>query len=166
MAKKYALSYYYVTPEDLERIKTFMAVSADTEKALVTQFVRGWISKNREYYLDLARRDSKAREITLSQWAETVYHRGFDALPDYRRDVGEIAPNPLRDVVLPPNVQRRQLSNISLGAQNYCFFLLAVNYDREGVVGFISRVVREHIQRNWDTLYAPQIAAENFENWI
>lgn len=165
VAKRYSIAYYYVSPEDLECIKAFLALSGDSEKSLITQFVRGWLSKNRDYYLDLASRDSEARQIPFSQWAETVYNEGFDALPNYKQSIGEIPPNPLRDVVLPVNVERRQISYITLGVQNYCLFLFAINFDREGAVRFVSRVVKEHLQRNWEKLYAPQVAAENFQNW-
>ncbi|WP_245912370.1 hypothetical protein [Brunnivagina elsteri] len=43
---------------------------------------------------------------------------------------------------------------------------IVVYYDRDGAIGFVSRIVKEHLDRNWDKLYAPQVEAENFETWI
>lgn len=163
---KVNFGYYYVSPEDAERIEAFKKVSFDTETTLIMQYIRGWIGRNRDYYLQLARIDAAAREISFSQLAETVYKEGVEALPPHNREISNIPPSPLRDVALPPNVIKRKVSPIGLGVQNLVLFRIGIYYDRGDTVGFVSRIVKEHLDRNWDKLYASQVAAENFENWV
>jgi hypothetical protein len=63
-------------------------------------------------------------------------------------------------------MKRRWLNYIELGRQNIALFKVAVFYDGNGVIKFISRIVQEHIDRNWDTLYAAQVAAEHNNDWL
>ncbi|KYC34579.1 transposase [Scytonema hofmannii PCC 7110] len=164
---KYPLSYYYVSPKNAERIESFRELSGDSEKSLISQYVRGWIGRNRDYYLQLARIDAAAREISFRQWGETVFKDGIEALPDYKQEVTNLPPNPLWDVTLSSDATvRRQLNYITLGTQNLVLLKVGIYYDRDGAIGFISRIVKEHLDRNWDKLYAPQVEAENFENWV
>lgn len=165
MAHKFLIAYYYVSPQDEERIEAFRTVAGDTEKSLVTQFVRGWISRNRDYYLQLARMDAEAREMSFRDWGESVLNLGVEGLPDYKHEIKDIPPNPLRDIVLPPSVGRRALNYISLGTQNLVLLRVGILYDRDNAIGFVSRIIKEHLDRNWEKLYQPQIDAENFENW-
>jgi hypothetical protein len=163
---KYNLGYYYVSPQDAEKMEAFRKLSGDAETTLITQYVRGWIGRNRDYYLQLARTDAAARETSFSHWGETVYKEGIEALPPYKKDIGNIPPNPLRDVALPPNVIKKQVSPIYLGTQNLVLLKVGIYYDRDSSVGFVSRIIQEHLDRNWDKLYLPQVLAENFSNWV
>jgi hypothetical protein len=43
------------------------------------------------------------------------------------------------------------------------FLRVAILYDRDSSINFVSRIVREHLSRNWAKLYAPQVEAEDFE---
>jgi hypothetical protein len=167
LMNKYPLSYYYVSPQDGKRIDSFRELSGDSEKALVTQYVRGWIARNRDYYLHLAKTDAAAREISFRQWGEAVFKDGVECLPAYKQEVKNLPSNPLWDISLAPDAtERRALNYITLGTQNLVLLKIAVYYDRDGAIGFVSRIVKEHLDRNWDKLYAPQIEAENFETWI
>lgn len=164
VARKFLIAYYYVSPPDWERIEAFRTLSGDSEKNLITQYVRGWIGRNRDYYLDLARRDAVARGIPFQQWGETVVESSIDELPPYQQEIS-IAPNPLRDIALSPEPLRRPLNYILLGTQNLALLKIGIHHDRDNAIGFVSRIVKEHLDRNWDKLYASQVAAENFENW-
>jgi hypothetical protein len=164
VAQKFLIAYYYVSPNDWEKIEGFRALSGDSEKNLITQYVRGWIGRNRDYYLDLARRDGAARGISFRQWGEIVVQSGVDELPPYQKEIN-IPINPLRDVVLLPETIRRPLNYILLGTQNLALLKIAIHHDRDNAIGFVSRIVKEHLDRNWTKLYAPQVEAENFENW-
>ncbi len=163
---KYNLGYYYVSPLDAERMEAFRKMSADAETTLITQYIRGWIGRNRDYYLTIARIDAASRGISFRSWGETVYNQGIEALPPYKGDIGDIPPNPLRDVALLPNAVKKLVSPIYLGTQNLVLLKVGIYYDRDSSVGFVSRIIREHLDRNWEKLYAPQVAAENFENWV
>ncbi|MBN3871648.1 transposase [Nostoc sp. JL33] len=167
MAHKFFLSYYYVSPQDAERIDTFRQVSGDTEKTLITQFVRGELGRNRDSYLKLARFDAQMREIPFREWGEIVVLQGMEALPPYRHELRDIPETPLKDVVLPPNTEliRRGINHIMLGTLNLALYRVAVHYDRDNAIGVTSKIVRKHFDQNWDKLYLPQVKAESFENW-
>jgi hypothetical protein len=165
MAERFIISYYYVSPQDAERIDAFRECSGDSEKTLITQYVRGWIGRNRDYYLDLARKDAAAREISFREWGEIVVNQGIETLPVYKQELNKIPPSPLRDVVLPPSAERKALNYISLGKQNLALLRVGVHYDRDNAIGFVSRIVKEHLDQNWEKLYASQVEAENFEHW-
>lgn len=165
MAERFIISYYYVSPQDSEKIAAFRECSGDSEKTLITQYVRGWIGRNRDYYLDLARKDAAARKISFQHWGETVVQQGIEALPPYQQELTNISPSPLRDVALAPSAERKALNYLSLGKQNLALLRVGVHYDRDNAIGFVSRIVKEHLDRNWDKLYASQVEAENFENW-
>jgi hypothetical protein len=165
MTEKFTLTYYYISPQDSERIEQFKSCSGDSEKILVTQYVRGWLGRNRDYYLDLARMDAEARGIPFREWGETVVNKGVEALPGYKKEIGDIPPNPLRDIALSPDVIRKGINYIALGKQNLALLKVGVLYDRDNAIGFISRIIKEHLTRNWEKLYLPQVEAENFENW-
>ncbi|NEP01357.1 MAG: transposase [Symploca sp. SIO2E9] len=165
MVWRFSVTYYYVSPQNAERIDAFRELSGDSEKGLITQFVRGWIGINRKYYLDLAKKDASARDISFKQWGETVVKEGIEFLPRYNHEIKDIPPNPLRDVALSPDVIRKGINYISLGTQNLALLRVGIHYDRDNAIGFVSRIVKEHLDRNWDRLYASQVEAENFENW-
>jgi len=165
VAERFIISYYYVSPQDSERIDAFRECSGDSEKTLITQYVRGWLGRNRDYYLDLARKDAESREISFQKWGETVVYQGIEALPPYQQELKGIPPSPLRDIALSPSVERKALNYLSLGKQNLALLKVGIHYDRDNAIGFVSRIVKEHLDRNWDKLYASQVEAENFETW-
>jgi hypothetical protein len=165
MAERFILTYYYVSPQDSKRIEDFKNCSGDSEKTLVTQYVRGWLGRNRDYYLKLARMDADARGIAFRQWGETIVKEGIEALPHYKQEIKDIPPNPLRDIALSPDVIRKGINYIVLGTQNLALLRVGILYDRDSSINFVSRIVKEHLDRNWEKLYLPQVEAENFENW-
>lgn len=166
MAHKFYISYYYVSPQDAERIDTFRQVSGDTEKTLITQFTRGFIGIHRPKYLQLARFDAQMREMSFREWGEIVVAEGMEALPPYRCELKDIPENPLKDVALSPTeLVRRGINHIMLGTQNLALLRVGIHYDRDNSIGYISRIVKEHFDRQWEKLYLPQIQAESFENW-
>jgi len=165
MSRRLTIPYYYVTPGDLEKLHSFKTVSGDKETTLVTQFVRGWISRNRDYYLNLARMDAEAREVSFSEWGQIVVEKGgIEELPPPRREI-VVPPSPLRDIVLPENTGQQKLNYIFLGNQNVALVKVGVYYERVNLINFVSRIVREHMERNWEKLYLPQVEAEDFNNW-
>lgn len=165
MAEKFTLTYYYISPQDLKRIEEFKNCAGDSEKTLITQYVRGWLSKNRDYYLDLARMDAEARGISFRHWGETVVSEGVEALPPYQKEIQEIPPNPLGTIALTPDAIRKGINYILLGKQNIALLRVGILYDRDNSIGFVSRIIKEHLSRNWEKLYLPQVEAEDFENW-
>lgn len=164
MANKFMIAYYYVSPEHEQNIEAFKQASGDAEKTLIMQYVRGWIGKNRTSYLDLAKFDIDARGMVPSEWAEVILHQGMEYLPPYVKEI-QVPHNPLINIVLPQNLVKRGLNYFHLSTQNLILLRLAIHYDRDNAIGFISRIVKEHLDRNWDNLYAPQVAGEDLRDW-
>jgi hypothetical protein len=172
MAHKFNIAYIYLSPLDADRMTSFRLVSGDSEKTLVTQYVRGWIARNRDYYLELAREDASVRGMEFSKWGQVVVAKGMKGLPEIS-NTSTCTPvqekmssrNPLATIPNPHDSIRKSLNYIELGTQNIALLRCAIFYDNNSAIDFVSRVVREHLQRNWNNLYESQIRAENFDNW-
>jgi hypothetical protein len=90
----------------------------------------------------------------------------MEALPPYKCELLNIPENPLKDVALAPTeLTRRGINHIMLGTQNLALLRVGIHYDRDNSIGYVSRIVKEHFDRQWDKLYLPQVQAESFENW-
>ncbi|MBW4689675.1 MAG: transposase [Komarekiella atlantica HA4396-MV6] len=168
MAYQFPLSYYYVTEQDDKRLEKFSEASGDSRQTLIMQYVRGWLGRHRLYYVALSRLDIAHRQINEDQWVETVVNQGFDALPEYKTPIvdGEIPPNPLAHIVLPGNMVRRDINYIALTKQNYLLLRTAIYFDTSKIAQYISKIIYEQLARNWDNLYAAQVAAENSNDWL
>jgi hypothetical protein len=151
LAQDFPISYYYLTPEDYEKVQIFCKISGDKEPGLINQYVRGFIGRNRNYFLELAKLDAVARGLTSEQWVDIILSEGMKGMPSYQGEIGseEIPKNPLAHIVAPSGSDKvkRTLNYITLAAQNVAFLQLGIFYDRDSIAGYISRVVREHIVR-------------------
>ncbi|MBN3948446.1 MAG: transposase [Nostoc sp. NMS7] len=168
MAYQFNLSYYYVTPENNEKLDIFSKASGDSRQTLIMQYVRGWLGRNRPYYTNLARLDFTKREIEASEWIDVVINQGFEGLPDYRSPIqdGDVPPNPLGHIVLLGVMDKQVINYIHLTKQNYILLKTAIYFDGSRIAQYLSKIIHEHLQRNWDALYAPQIKAENSNDWL
>ncbi len=167
-ATNYPLGYYYVTTDHAKKIDDFKRTSGDMETVLITQYVRGWLGKNRNFCLDLAKTDADSRGMIFSDWAKSVYEEGFKKLPPLKKELNPPS-SPLKSIHLTAKEElvRRKINNLTLGVQNLVFFKLIENYYYRGkTIDFVSDIVAEHLDRLWDNLYASQVAANDFNNWI
>lgn len=168
MTRRLSLTYYFVSKQNDERLHSFMAVSGDSLKILVQQYVRGWLSRNREIYMELAHYDAERRNLKFPTWASMVVEGGMHVLPQPVKEIDFTVVNPLANVVRPEpsnGAVKHTLNYINLATQNLILFKVANYYDQDSQIGFISRIIQEHLDRNWEKLYQPQIDAERFENW-
>lgn len=176
--------YYYISEADLARIEAFRVASGDKEKVLLNQYVRGWLGRNRDRLMRLAVADCDHRNATMteseretlpensegervlsfSQWGRIVVGKGYKALP------GQPLPQPLEPeplmlnrVALPKT--KRNVNSITLSQQNLALLRVAVFYAGCSLVEYLSRVVAEHLSRNWDKLYASQVEADDISTW-
>lgn len=168
MAYQFPLSYYYVTEQDDQRLDLFSQASGDSRQTLIMQYVRGWLSGNRSYYVALAQLDIAKRQMNEDDWVNIVINEGFDALPEYKIPIveGEIPNNPLNYFPFPKNVIRRDINYINLTKQNYILLKTAIYFDNSKIAQFISKIIYEQLLRNWENLYYPQITAETSNNWL
>lgn len=164
----YFLGYYYVSADHAKKIDDFKRTSADKETVLINQFVRGWLGKNRGFCLDLARFDAAAREMKFGEWAKFVHEKSMRELPLPKQEL-KLPLSPLAHINLPAKEElvRRKVNNIVLGVQNLVLFKLIEYYFYGGKpIDFVSDIVTEHLDRLWEPLYASQVAADNFDNWV
>lgn len=167
-ATNYPLGYYYVTPDHAKKIDDFKWTSADMETVLVNQFVRGWLGKNRDFCHGLAKSDAVARGMKFSDWARFVYTEGLQELPPYK-DEFKLSGLPLQsmNLTIKEHLVRRKVNNLTLGVQNVVFFKLIEHHYYTGkTIDFVSDIVADHLNRLWEPLYASQIAANDFDNWV
>lgn len=167
-AVNHYLGYYYVTADHAAKIDEFRRTSGDMEKVLIAQYVRGWLGKNRDFCLDLGRSDAFARGMQFSDWAEFVYQKSIQELPPPKHEV-KLPPSPLANINLPAKEQlvRRKVNNLTLGVQNVVLFkLIDYYYYGDRRIDLVSDIVAEHLNRLWEPLYASQVAANDFSNWI
>ncbi|PHJ64993.1 hypothetical protein VF04_04205 [Nostoc linckia z7] len=168
MAYQFSLTYYYITQEHDDYLTSFSEASGDSRQTLVMQYVRGWLGRNRKYYEQLAKIDVAKREMDIDEWVNVVINDGFAGMPDYRYPIadGDIPPNPLGHIVLPGNMERRDINYIHLTKQNYILLRTGIHFDGGRIAHFMSKVVHEHLFRNWQVLYLPQIQAETSNDWL
>lgn len=167
-AVNYFLGYYYVSADHASKLDEFKKTSGDMETVLITQYVRGWLGKNRSFCQDLAKSDAAVRGMKYSDWAKCVYGEGFKKLPPHKSEF-TIPALPLKSINLADKEQllRRKVNNLTLGVQNIVFFKLVENYYYNGkTIELVSDIVAEHLNRLWEPLYASQVAANDFSNWI
>ena len=98
-ATNYPLGYYYVTTDHAKKIDDFKRTSGDMETVLITQYVRGWLGKNRNFCLDLAKTDADSRGMIFSDWAKSVYEEGFKKLPPLKKELNPPS-SPLKSIHL------------------------------------------------------------------
>lgn len=168
MAYRFSLSRYYVTPEHDKKLEDFSSASGDSRQTLIMQYVRGWIGRNRSYYKHLAVLDLQKREMPPDVWVQIVLDEGFKELPPYKAQIleDEVPKNPLAHIVLPDEMLDKQSNYFPLTRQNYLLLLTAIHFDGSSATRFISKIIYEHLDRNWNALYASQVAAETSNNWL
>lgn len=171
VAQTFSASYYYASPEDHEKIQLFLKVSGDSESGLVNQYTRGFIGIHREsYFKPLAKLDAWARGLTSEEWVSIILTSGMEGMPGYQReiDINQMPHNPLTLVNVPPQETRlrRSLNGLKLSAQNKAYLLLGNYYDKDSTSGYLSRIVKEHLERNWQKLYVPQVEAAQSKTWF
>lgn len=145
-------------------------MSGDKESGLVNQYVRGFISLHRDYYLALASLDARYRGLSSEKWVDIILAKGMKGMPDYQEQPNgdEFPKNPLSHIIAPAGDDKvmRSLNFITLGAHNFAFLHVGIFYDQGGIAGYVSRIIREHIIRRWDTSYVPQIEAAKSKKWF
>ncbi|NDJ20995.1 transposase [Nostoc sp. B(2019)] len=168
MAYQFSLSRYYVTPENDEKLEAFSDASGDSRQTLIMQYTRGWLGRNRVYYTQLAILDLRKREISASEWVQIVLGEGFKGLPPYKNPIleDEVSKDPLAHIILPDGVLEKQSNYFALTRQNYLLLRTAIHFDGSSATRFISKIIHEHLIRNWDSLYAAQVVAETSNDWL
>lgn len=170
LAQDFSISYYYLTPEDYEKVQIFCKISGDKESGLINQYVRGFIGRHRSYFLELAKFDAGARGLNSERWVDIILSDGMKGMPPYQSEIKseDIPKNPLAHIAAPAGDDRvkRVLNYISLAAQNAAFLQLGIYYDHDSIAGYISRIAREHLVRNWDALYLRQVEAAQSKVWF
>jgi hypothetical protein len=166
---RFNLSRYYITEENDKRLLEFSKASGDTRQTLIMQFTRGWLGRHRDYFISLAKLDYSKRGMTHDGWALIVVDKGFDGLPDYKSIIeeGEMpSANSLPRVVLPTGMIEKSINYINLSRQNYILLRTAIYFDGGSIATYISKIIHEHLERNWHKLYVPQMEAENSNQWL
>ena len=155
-----------ITSENLEKFERYRNAAGDDTVDVVSQFVRGWLTRYRKYYDDLVRLDASLRGISYREYGELLFN---DAeLPNYLNGNGltRDTDNPLFEIVLPQTSQTINVAKIPLNNHNNVLIRCACMYDGDSRRGWISRVVHSNLSRRWHERYKYQVEMEQFSNWI
>jgi hypothetical protein len=168
MAHNISIPRYYITKADNKRMKEFENISGDSRYQLINQFVRGLLSKHRDYYVSLAKMDRESRGITPQAWIETIMSEGYEGLPPCREPISPpIESDPLFKIELPDKCLQMCGNYIKLSQQNCLLFKTMVYYSPDGTIAkTIGRIIREHVERTWYKIYYPQVKAANSSDWL
>lgn len=146
----------------------FERASGDRRYPLIGQYIRGFMSKHRPYYIELARNDVKARGMNPHDWAATVIHGGYKDLPPYLDPEyqADTSADPLARVKLADDCLSKVGNYIMLTRQNYILMQTLFHYGGDKQAKLIGLIIREHIERNWRDLYNEQLIANSNYDWL
>ncbi|BAY11172.1 hypothetical protein [Calothrix sp. NIES-2098] len=164
MSIKYHLGYYCLPIDYYQLIDKFLESSGDNEKRIITEYLCDWIDCNREYYLDLAKKDAQSRNISFSEWGKIVVDRGMKALTSYKQPLVELHISPLPPTLSDRYLLKRSITYITISKQNCALLDCAIHYDNDTKVSWISRVINKYIEDK-ALGYIAQIEADDLATW-
>ena len=168
MSHNLRIPRYYITKADDKRMSEFEAISGDSRYQLINQFIRGLLTKHRDYYVCLAKMDREARELDPQRWIDIIMAEGYEGLPPYRKPISPpVEADPLLKIDLPDNCMQMFGNYVKLSQQNYLLVKTLVHYSPEGSLAkSVGRIIREHIDRSWYKIYYPQVKAADSSTWL
>lgn len=168
MAHNIRIPRYYITKIDNKRMREFEAISGDSRYQLINQFIRGLLSKHRDYYVLLAKMDREARGISPQKWIDIIMSEGYEGLPPYQEVVSPpLEADPLFRIELPDNALQMCGNYVKLSQQNCLLFKTLVHYSPEGTMAkAVGKIIREHVDRTWYKIYYPQVKAADSSDWL
>lgn len=164
MSERISLTYYYVSPKNHVRIENIKRLTGGTEKGILTEFVREYILLRKEDLLKFAAEDAESKNISLGVWGKTIFEFGINGLPKSSKKPNKVY-DPLQNYSLIGSEIRRPINYITLGKLNAVLYKILMHINEVNSVELTTKIVIEHLDRNWESLYIPQLMAEKFENW-
>lgn len=151
------INYIYMDVQTAERFKTVSDSLGWAYRSLAQQCIHGFLGKYREFYATAASEDCKARNLTEKEYYLAL-EKG-DELPKYKENKPVWINTPLSKVPAPPNTQanRYRYNTISLSDHNAVCLKVAQIVHEVPLTVLISRIIKDHFERYWESNYLPQI---------
>jgi hypothetical protein len=160
----FSISYLHLDPLCADRINQFCLVSGDSKKTFISQQIRGWLKRNRDYYFALLDADIQARNIDRQEWVRIVSEGLYESLPAPVKHI-DLKSDPILEVSLPDELDKFFISSITLSRLNYVLLRNGIHHSRISTVSFLSRVITDHLNRRWSDLYEPHVLKQDIKNW-
>lgn len=151
------VNYIYMDVPTAERFKTVSESLGWAYRSLAQQCVHGFLGKYRGFYAAAAKEDYQARELTEREYYLAL-EKG-EELPDYKSERPLWTDTPLSKVPAPPSTQanRYRYNTISLSDHNAICLKVAQLVHEVPLTVLISRIVKDHFERYWESNYLPQL---------
>lgn len=151
------VNYIYMDVQTSERFKTVSDSLGWAYRSLAQQCIHGFLGKYRPFYAAAAQDDYEARGLTEKEYYATL-EKG-DELPEYKEDKPVWNDTPLSKVPAPPSTQanRYRYNTISLSDHNAVCLKVAQIVHEVPMTVLISRIIKDHFERYWESNYLPQI---------
>lgn len=151
------INYIYMDVQTAERFKTVSDSLGWAYRSLAQQCIHGFLGKYRQFYASAAGEDYQARGLTEQEYYITL-EQGDD-LPAYKTEKPIWNDTPLSKVPAPPSTQanRYRYNTISLSDHNAVCLKVAQIVHEVPLTVLISRIIKDHFERYWESNYLPQI---------
>ena len=163
MPRDIRINYVWATAETWDNYDLATLHLAWPKKELIKQCVHAFMKVNRDFYVEAARKDWEAREMTEEDYYKTLRDQGESQLPRYKHGRPGFGVTPLDDI---PELSTetsisRRYNVITLSSYNYVLLNVARIVDTGPMIQVVSRILHQHFQTYWQRTYFPQIERDN-----
>lgn len=151
------INYIYMDVQTAERFQTTSTALGWAYRSLAQQCIHGFLGKYRAFYTAAAHDDYKARGLTEKAYYKLLEEGGD--LPEYKGEKPLWTETPLSKVPAPPSTKanRYRYNTISLSDHNAVCLKVAQIVHEVPLTVLVSRIVKDHFDRYWESSYLPQI---------
>ena len=151
------INYIYMDVQTSARFKAVSDSLGWAYRSLAQQCIHGFLGKYREFYTAAAQDDYQARGMTGQEYYIAL-EEGKE-LTAYQTKKPIWTDTPLSKVPAPPSTQdnRYRYNTISLSDHNAVCLKVAQLVHEVPLTVLISRIIKDHFERYWESNYLPQI---------
>lgn len=159
MAQEIRLNCIYMDSETRSRFDLACEELGWASKGLVTQCIQAYFKVNKDYYIEAALSDAKARGMAETDYYRILRDASEDDLNPYIAGRPAFGGTPLDPVpaVSTGEDNRKRYNTLTLSSYNLVLLRVARIVDMGPLVQVVSRIVKQHFDRYWESNYAPQI---------
>lgn len=153
------INYIYMDDETRSRYDQVCVGLHWSAKDLVRQCVQAFFKVNQRFYAECAYKDCAARGMEVSDWYQTLRDGFEEDLRPYVAGRPAFGATPLDTVApVPTGAEHKRLYNtLSMGGFNLVLLKTCKIVDLGPMSQVVSRIVKHHFDRYWETNYAPQL---------
>lgn len=167
--KELRINHVLLSDEDWEKLMKACEELGYNKSSILKNALQGFFrrDRNRDFYINAAVADAKARGITSSQHFVILRDQSEDDLPPYLDTFPLFGQSPI-DTIPPLPVDerfRRKYNTIELSRYNFVLLRVAHIVHRDSYPQIIGRMVKSHLIDNWESAYLPQIIRDEKDDY-